>query len=100
MMAKHEIIKCDSGLENLRFGIVKQAIMDYNTALKWLRAHPGVSHDDKDYLYMHYLKTDCEVFFRSRWFSELCDLDGEELLSTIRKKYYNTPIRWGKEGGA
>lgn len=88
-------LNSDSGIEELRFAIVKQACVDYNDALTYLRGKtPSVS---KEYLHMVKLKKDCERFFRSELYRVLCDIDGEHLMEQIRKGYYNRPIRWGKE---
>lgn len=89
----------DIGIENLRFGIVKQAIVDYDKSLKYLRKHtpPKTEFEEKEVIRCGRLKRYCEDFFRSKWFSMLCDLDGEILMQSIRQKYYNRPIRWRNE---
>lgn len=92
----------DIGIENLRFAIVKQAILDYEGALKWLRKHGN--HVEQTQGYQHSLNTrkwtkeECEYFFKSEWFGMLCDIDGEVMMRTIRKKFYNRPIRWHRDG--
>lgn len=65
--------------QRLAMAIVKQAVLDYHKVLQTLKYSP---HDrgalaEKDSL---------EVFFRSQWFSVLCDLDGEELITMIRTR--------------
>lgn len=55
---------CNEGIENLRFAIVKQAIEDYDKALKFLHNPKNKSH--KDYQIMQRLKNDCESFFAER----------------------------------
>lgn len=86
------------GLEALRFAIVKQAILDYDNALKWLRKHPegvGYTYASSRNSRLH-TKMECEKFFRGQWYAMLCDIDGDSMLKMIRKKFYNRPIRWHK----
>lgn len=91
---------CDKGIERLRYEIVKQAVVDYERSLKKIRKHtpPRTAGDEKILIQYTRLKNDCELFFRSGWFSHLCDIDGEMLIREIRKKSYNRTFRWGKDG--
>ena len=88
----------DEGIERLRYEIVRLAVMDYDSALKWLRKHPQskcVTESQKSlWSRKNALKNECEGFFRSKWFPALCDIDGEVLMRTVRQKYYNRQIRW------
>lgn len=90
----------DEAIESLRFAIVKQAILDYESALKWLRKHPqgvGYTYSCTKNTKLR-TKNECEIFFRSQWYACLCDIDGEALMKTIRKRFYNRPIRWRDTG--
>ena len=89
-------IKSDKGIEELRYAIIKQACVDYDEALKYLRGRNPTTSDK--YLRMQAMKTDCEDFFNSEYFSILCDISGKLIMDTIRHKYYNRPIRWGEKG--
>lgn len=35
------------------------------------------------------LIADCESFFRSDWFAVLCDVDGEAVISAVRKSVHH-----------
>ena len=89
-----------AGVDALRFAIVKQAVLDYDSASKWLRKHPPKGNDDYSRVCSRNarqgVKIECEKFFRSQWYAMLCDIDGEVMMRTIRQKYYNRPIRWTK----
>lgn len=86
-------LRSDKGIEELRFQIIRQACDDYIEALKYLR-NRSLGHR---YIEMLRQKEDCERFFRSEYFSILCDLDGFYLMKFLRGEYYNRPLRWGKE---
>ena len=66
------------GFENLANAIILQAVKDYRRALSEfsLNSTPNT-----------YVIEQCETFFRSEWFQELTDADGEYLIKTIRKEY-------------
>jgi len=68
----------NEGLENLTNAIVLQAVKDYRKALK------GFSINGKS---STAVIADCERFFRSDWYSQLTNVDGECLITTIRKEY-------------
>lgn len=89
-------ILSDKGLDDLRFAIIKQACKDYEASLKYLRNHQHGWQSSKK-IQMIRLREDCESFFRSQYFALLYDIDGEEVMRMIRKKFYNRPIRWGGE---
>lgn len=90
-------ILSDRGLNELRFAIVQQACKDYETSLGYLRKHKGTTGwQSRKALEMIRLRDECTSFFRSEYFSLLCDLEGEEIMKMIRKKFYNRPIRWGE----
>lgn len=78
-------------MENLRFAIVKQAVYDYTKALKWLRNPPVPQFGDyfeNEKAQMERTKSECERFFRGRWYGLLCDIDGEKLMKAVRKQSY------------
>ena len=80
------------GEERLIFAIVAQAVRDYQRALRYLRL-PASKKTESGEIAHKRLKKDCEIFFRSKWYSQLCDLDGEELMATVKKRSYNGKIQ-------
>lgn len=91
-------ILSDRGLEELKFEIVRRACIDYETSLRYLRKHSDKKGwQGRKTQEMIKLRDDCIRFFQSQYFSLLCDLDGEEIMKAIRKKFYNRPIRWGDD---
>lgn len=64
---------------NLAMAIVKQAVIDYKRILAILRYSP---YDQKALVEKERL----ERFFRSKWFSSLCDLDGEDLMRMVKTR--------------
>ena len=65
-------------LQDLCNGIIEQAVKDYRKAL----AGEYVEHKaPKDVI------AECERFFRSTWFSLLTKVDGEYLITEIRKEF-------------
>lgn len=70
---KTEINSC--GLENLRYAIVRQAISDYRGIL---------SHTLKETSNCN--KRELEKFFKSQWFNEICDYDGNKLMRQIKEQ--------------
>ena len=91
-----------NGVDNLRMGIVKQAVVDYASAKENLytynctyiidrlskRTAVDVINDELNEL---------RRFFRGKWYSQLCDLDADSILSLTdrrirekrKKKYIN-----------
>lgn len=61
----------DLGWSLLVEAIVLQAIKDYSKALK--------NHDKR-------MQIDCESFFKSQWFTLLCDLDGVSIQNLIKRR--------------
>lgn len=59
--------------------IVTQAATDYYNALYTLK------RDNKDMQSIK-MKIDCELFFRGKWCKQLCDIDGEKIIKTIRER--------------
>ena len=68
----------NEGAHELANAIIVQACKDYRSALKKLKRNPRHSESQRT-------KGSCERFFRSEWFEVLSDLDGEALISMIRK---------------
>ena len=65
------------GFENLANAII-QVVKDYRKALSGCKVE---KRDSKSVI------AECERFFRSEWFRELTDIDGEYLITRIRKEY-------------
>lgn len=65
--------------QNLVNAIIMQAVKDYRKALRMLRKDP--EHEKS-----LFWKKDVERFFRSQWFEDLCDLDGEVLIEQLQKE--------------
>lgn len=70
----------NEGVENLTNAIILQAVKDYRRALK------GFSLNGKS---SAAVVADCERFFRSEWYSQLTNVDGEYLIINIRKEVKN-----------
>lgn len=61
----------------LAMAIVRQAVVDYHSALEG----PNIAHGSSRHAIR---RAEIERFFHSRWFETLCDLDADELLDMIR----------------
>ena len=68
----------EEGIENLTNAIILQAVKDYRKALKGLSLNGKPSTA---------VIADCERFFRSDWYRQLTKVDGEYLITNIRKEY-------------
>ena len=66
------------GFENLANAIILQVVKDYRKTLSGCKVE---KRDSKSVI------AECERFFRSEWFRELTDVDGEYLITNIRKEY-------------
>lgn len=64
---------------DLANSIVQQAARDYIDALKKLRRNPGNGPAAES-------KRALEKFFRSPWYEELTDVDGERLMKMLQKE--------------
>lgn len=64
----------EEGIERLANAIILQAVKDYRKALKGPSLNAAVI-------------AECERFFRSDWFRMLTKVDGEYLITNIRKEY-------------
>lgn len=77
----------DAGVRNLCAGIVERAIIDY---IKALRKQQTVKNT------LSYKGTirECECFFRSEWFSQICTVNPEWLIRHCKDKAKSKePIR-------
>ena len=68
-----------SGWEGLAHAIILQACEDYRLARKKLKRNP----DNRE---AAALARNCEKFFRSDWFRALTDIDGNHVLSELRRE--------------
>jgi hypothetical protein len=82
MELKHRLeeVKMNEGYIELANAIIEQAAKDYIEALKILSVKPN----DKK---ASYTKVEIEKFFRSQWFIQLTDVDGEKLLAALKFKF-------------
>ena len=67
----------DEAYTKLSNAIIIQAAKDYRKALKRLKEHP---HDTD----ARGVKDECERFFRSYWYSQLTNVDGEILIKKLQ----------------
>ena len=65
--------------EELANAIVLQAVRDYRNARRRIRRYARAKKSRATV-------RECERFFRSGWFRQLTDLDGEELLKDLRSE--------------
>ena len=65
--------------EELANGIILQAVEDYRKARRRVRKRP-------DQRFAQYVIRETERLFRSRWFAQLTDVDGEMLIVRLRKE--------------
>lgn len=72
-----------SPYEELANAIVLKAVEDYRRALRKLRR---CEDNINALLTVH----EVEQFFRSEWFSVLCNLDGEKLIGQLKGEYYDS----------
>ena len=73
--------------EELAAAIVKQAVVDYKKASRQLSKLPPAVTDGqkKQRLTLEQQIAECKRFFRSGWFTQLSDLDGEYLIEILDK---------------
>ena len=65
----------DKGIDNLKFGIIEQAAIDYVDLLAGFKSPTTDCNVDE-----------CRRFFRSQWFHSLCDLDPEQVINRLERK--------------
>lgn len=75
-MITAELPECYQNLVN---AIIMRAVRDYRRALRGLRKHP----QHEPYIWR---KKEVEVFFRSQWFKDLCNINGEMLIKKLQKE--------------
>lgn len=71
--------KESAGYPALANAIIELAAKDYMKALKSLKQNPGCISAER-------MKKDCERFFRSDWYRELTEVDGEWLIEALGKE--------------
>ena len=64
---------------NLANAIIEQAAKDYMRALRKLKKQPTNERAKQE-------KASIEKFFRSPWYEELTDIDGERLIKMLQKE--------------
>ena len=70
--------------------IVLQAVSDYRVALKKIKAHPKNREAISEAL-------EIEKFFRSGWYSQLTDVDGEYLIRRLQDEIRQSESFRGKK---
>ena len=70
--------------------IVLQAVSDYRVALKKIKAHPKNREAISEAL-------EIEKFFRSGWYSQLTDVDGEYLIRRLQEEIRQSESIRGKK---
>ena len=74
---------CEQGCENLAIAIIRQAVNDYNKALKTLKKNPKNIEENR-------VKNECEDFFSSDFFEYLTyNLDTKYIISNIERMIEN-----------
>lgn len=68
--------------EELANAVILLAVKDWRMAAKTLKRKP-------DHFIALHRQSECERFFRSRWFGKLTRLDGVMLLEELRKEVEN-----------
>ena len=76
--------------ERLANAIVLQAVADYRTALKKIKAHPKNRQAMDEAL-------EIERFFRSGWYSQLTSVDGEYLIKRLQDEIRQSGSIRGKK---
>ena len=87
----YPLLQCDS--ENpvtmLSKAIVQQAVKDYVSSIRNIKRYEGMetltANQQDRYNDCIYMKMECECFFRSEWFKELCNLDGETIIKEVNE---------------
>ena len=79
--------------ERLANAVVLQAVSDYRVALKKIKAHPKNREAISEAL-------EIEKFFRSGWYSQLTDVDGEYLIRRLQDEIRQSESIRGKKNKA
>lgn len=77
--------------ENLANAIIETAVDDYRKSLRYIKIHYSTAWNLISPYRLSRLNEvikclDIEDFFRSEWYSELTDVDGEYLIERLRKE--------------
>lgn len=73
---------CDEGALDLLAGIIRRATQDWKNAKRSLRRRP---YADSAKVHEVMVK-ECEVFFRSRYFTGLTGINGEAFIRMLREQ--------------
>jgi len=65
--------------EKLAQAIILQAVEDYRKCRRLVRRKPGQVEAQK-------MIREVEAFFRSRWFMQLSDTDGNQIIELLRRE--------------
>lgn len=76
----------DKGIDNLKFGIIEQAAIDYVDLLAGFKSPTTDCNVDE-----------CRRFFRSQWFHSLCDLDPEQVINRLERKAKTMVMKYTKK---
>ena len=76
--------------ERLANAVVLQAVSDYRVVLKKIKAHPKNREAISEAL-------EIEKFFRSGWYSQLTDVDGEYLIRRLQDEIRQSESIRGKK---
>lgn len=76
--------------ERLANAIILQAVADYRTALKKIKAHPKNRQAIDEAL-------EIERFFRSQWYAQLTSVDGEYLIKRLQDEIRQSQSIRGKK---
>lgn len=76
--------------ERLANAVVLQAVSDYRVALKKIKVHPKNREAISEAL-------EIEKFFRSGWYSQLTDVDGEYLIRRLQDEIRQSESIRGKK---
>lgn len=76
--------------------VVLQAVADWRNSYKYImKHHRSTSTRIQNRVILARAKKDeCERFFRSEWFKVLTDLDGEALLTNLKKEVLSNPKKF------
>jgi len=77
----------DVGADFLVEAILERAIKDYEFALKWKDIEPKNRSQEESKREAKRLYKECEIFFRSHWYSMMCKMNGDDLMKKIREHY-------------
>ena len=72
----------DDGVIYLASAVLRQACYDLKMSCSWLKQHPFT--DTQQSRDIEKLRREVEWFFRSRWFKQFVDCDGNQLINMLR----------------